>query len=151
HETVGRDVVRDPEGLPGRPVEEVARDRLARREGDGVDQSVETVPVAAELREERVDLLVVGDVAGKDRRRAELRGHLGDAVLETVVLVGEGGPRSLGRAGTGEAVGDRPVRQQAGDQDALAGEESHLWRLRTWCRSPGLSHEPGGGRTARGS
>jgi hypothetical protein len=53
--------VGDGEVLAGQAVEELAGDRFARGEGDGVDEDVEAVaPVLAEFGEAGVDLGVLG-------------------------------------------------------------------------------------------
>ncbi len=118
--------MRDAERLARQAVEKIARDRLARRKGDRVHQAVERTPFPAQLGEERSDLGVAGDVAGKRKTAAELARHLGDAVLEALVLVGERELGALAPGGLGDAVGDRAIGEQAGDQDALAGEKTHL-------------------------
>ena len=61
----------------------------------------------------------------KTRVRAELGGEFGDPLLEALALVAEGELRAFAAAGPGDAVGDRAVRQDAGDEEALAGEKSH--------------------------
>ena len=91
------------------------------------------VQVAAENRhakllarlEHRVDLGVVGDVAVEDEGRAELGGEFGDAILEALALVAEGELGAFAPERPGDAVGDRPVRKNAGDEEALAGKKSH--------------------------
>jgi hypothetical protein len=86
-----------------------------------VHQAVEAVPAAAQGSDRAIDLRVLADVAGQDDVGAELAGELADAVAEALADVGEGELRALAVAGLRDAVGDRAVRQQAGDQDALAG------------------------------
>ena len=85
---------------------------------------------SAEGGEQGLDLRVVGDVAVEDERRAELGGEFGDALLEALALVAEGQLGAFAAAGPGDAVGDRAVRQHAGDEEAFAGEKSHEWRFR---------------------
>src|SRR5437667_219228 len=80
----------------------------------------------AQLGEERRDLGVARDVTGEDQRASELRGHLRDAVLEAFVLVGERELGALAPGGSGDAVGNRAIGEQARDQHALAREETHL-------------------------
>src|SRR6266705_1100492 len=123
---VAADVVRDAERLARQAVEKITRDRFARRKGDRVHQAVERVPAPGKLGKERGDLGVVRDVAGKRKTAAELARHLGDAVLEALVLVGERELRALAPGGLGDAIGDRTVGEQARDQDALAREKTHL-------------------------
>ena len=74
--------MRDAEVLARHAVEEVARDRFARREADGVHEAVERVPALLERGEERVDLRIVGDVAGIDQFAAEFGREFDDALLE---------------------------------------------------------------------
>ena len=120
----------DAEGLAGETVEEVALERLAGCEGDRVHQAVEAVPVLADLFEEAGDLGVVLHVEREDQRAAEVRGELGDAILEAVVLIGEGKFRAFAVHGLGNAVRNRTVAQQTRDQDSFAGEKAHGLRLR---------------------
>src|SRR5882762_2166098 len=94
-EAVAAYVVRGAECLPRQAFEEIARDRLARREGDRVHQTIERVPPLPQLGEERGDLGVARDVAGEHQSASELSGHLHDAVLEALVLVGERELRAL--------------------------------------------------------
>ena len=118
--------MRDAERLARQAVEKITCDRLARREGDRVHHAVERTPFLAQLREKRFDLGVARDVAGKRKAAAELARHAGDAILEALVLVRERELGALAPRGLGDAVGDRAVGEQAGDQDALAGEKAHL-------------------------
>src|SRR6185369_14386513 len=114
-------------------LEEVAGDRLARREPDRVDEAVERRPRRAECGEHPLDLGVVGDVAVEDQRRRELGGEFRDALLEALALIAE---RELGTftvAGARDPVGDRPVGEDAADEKALAGEKSHGSRAGVGC------------------
>ena len=54
--------------------------------------------------------------------------ELADALLEALPLVAEGELGAFATAGLGDAVGDRPVRKDPGDQEAFAGEKSHARR-----------------------
>jgi hypothetical protein len=98
--------VRDTEGFARNAVEKVAFDSLVGGEGDRMDQTVQSVPMLAELGEEGIDLPIVGDIAGINRSRAEFVGELGDTVANAIVLVGEGKGRAFTVAGLGNAVGD---------------------------------------------
>ncbi len=120
-----RDVVRDREILARQSVEEFARERLARREADRVHEDVETIPVLAEIGEQRFDLRVARDVAGQHDIRAESLGGFVDARLELVVDVGERELRAFAMHRVGDAPGDRAVADDARDQCALAVQKSH--------------------------
>jgi len=74
-----------------------------------------------------VDLCVVGDVAGENQRAVELGRELGEALLEALVLIGEGELGALAVAGLGNAVGDRMLGQKARDQNALVCKKSHVF------------------------
>ena len=130
-EAVARDVVGDPERLARQAFEEVAGDRLlaARSRSSGRSRRSSARPRRGAANR-RVDLGVVGDVAVEHELRAELGGELGDPLLEALALVAEGQLGAFAAAGAGDAVGDRAVRQHAGDQEALAGEKSHGGRFR---------------------
>ena len=62
----------DAEGLARQAVEEIAGDRLARREGDRVHEAVELRASAPRCGEQSLDLGVVGDVAVEHQIGAEL-------------------------------------------------------------------------------
>ena len=102
-----------------------ALDRLARREADRVHEDVEPVPVLAQLGEAGIDLRVFGDVQRDHDVRAVFRGGVLDARLQLVALVGEGEFRTLAAHGLGDAVGDRALAGDAGDECTLALQESH--------------------------
>lgn len=65
----------DAEGLAAQAVEEVAGDRLARREADRMDEAVELGPGLGELLEHGIDLGVVGDVAVEDQAESNSRAN----------------------------------------------------------------------------
>src|SRR5690606_39274824 len=88
-EAIGRNVVRDPEGLARKTVEEVAGNGLARRETDRMNQAVELVPVFAQPGDGRGDLFVVCDVAREYEFAVEFVREFRDAVPEAVADVGE--------------------------------------------------------------
>ena len=81
--------------------------------------------VCARSANSLLDLRVVADVAVEDQFRAEVGGEFGDAVLEALADVAEGELGALFVAGLGDAVGDRAVGQNAGDQQFLAGKKAH--------------------------
>ena len=76
--------MRDAEGLARQALEELAGDRLARREGDRVHEAVEPGQACAELRRTARDLRVVGDVAAKTRVEPNSAANSRDALLEAL-------------------------------------------------------------------
>ncbi|MPN63638.1 hypothetical protein SDC9_211403 [bioreactor metagenome] len=88
-------------------------------------QAIESVPLLADLHEEVVDLLVVLHVTGEQQRAVEVCRKLGNALLKTVVDVGECKLRTLAVHGFGDPVSNRTVAQQSGDEDPFTGEEAH--------------------------
>src|SRR5690606_5812819 len=120
-----RDLVGGVPVLPGQAVEKLALDRLARRVGDRVDQDVEPVPALAELLEAGGDLVVAGHVEGQHDIAAKRGGGLLDTRAQLVIEVGECHLGTLAVHGLGDAAGDRAVAGDAGDECALALQETH--------------------------
>ena len=120
----------DGEVLAGQAVEELAGDRLARGEGDAVDEDVEAVPVLAELLEAGGDLRIVGDVERQHDIAADSAAAFSTRDLQFVVLVGERQFRAFAVHGLGDAAGDGTLAGDAGDQCALALQESHVVSVR---------------------
>ena len=87
--------MRDPERFPREAVEEVARDRFARRVADAVNEAVELWPVARQIIEQLRDLRVVADVAVENQRRAEVARKLGNPLLETIYRLWRNPPLRL--------------------------------------------------------
>ena len=106
-------------------LDEAAGERLARREGDRVDDDVEAVPLVLEAGEGLVDLLVEGHVHRQDGLRSELGAEVDDAILDAVVLVGEGQLGAFALHGPRDAPGDGPFGGESDDQGLLSGQESH--------------------------
>jgi len=106
-------------------VEKVAGNGFARCKADGVHKAVKLRPVHRQVLEHLVDLLVAADVAVKDQFGVEVRGKLGDAVLEALANIAEGQLGTLCVAGLGNAVGNRAVGQHARDQQFFAREKTH--------------------------
>ncbi len=75
----------------------------------------------AEPFEQSGDLCVILDVKRKEQLAAEVCRHLGDTLLEALVLKGEGQFRAFAVHGLGDAVRDRTVAEQSSDEDSLAG------------------------------
>jgi hypothetical protein len=90
-----------------------------------VDEAVERIPVLAELGKQAFDLGVFADVAVEGELGAELGGRLGHALFEALALVAERQFGAFAVAGARDAVGQGAVVQDAGDQQALAGQETH--------------------------
>ena len=132
-ETVRADVLGDRERGARHAFEKIAGERLARRIRDRMQQSVEPAPFGPERGEQRVDLAVAADVAGKHRNRPELGRDLHDAVLEIVVDVGECEGRTLALARPRDAIGDRAVRQDPRDQNLLVLQKTHFHSPRGRC------------------
>ena len=124
--TVGADIMRNPKGFARQAVEKIAGDGLARCEGDGMHQTVQALPLRPERGKQRGDVLIVGDIADIHLLAAQFGRHLGDAILETFVLVGEGQLRTFAGAGLGNAPGDGTIAEQSSDEDAFAGKKSHV-------------------------
>ena len=113
--------------LAGDAVEIAAGELLARRKGDAVHDDVERSPASTAIRcEGGVDLGVVRDVHRQHELGAEALRHLGDAVLEPVVLIGEGELGALATHRGGDAVRDRTLGREPDDQGALAGKKTHV-------------------------
>jgi len=118
--------VGDAKAFARQAVEELAGDRLARREADRVHEAVEAFgPRGPDALEQGGDLLVAADVAVEDQLRVEFGGEFGDALLEALALVAEGEFGAFAMAGSRHAVGDRAVVEYARNEQAFAGEESH--------------------------
>src|SRR5699024_4631856 len=96
-----------------------------RCEADGVNQDVEAAQRLTRAPNETLDVLVVADVALEDGVRVELTGHLPRPPGELFALVAEGEACALAVHGLGNAPGDRAFAGEAGDQRALALQETH--------------------------
>ena len=77
-------------------------------------------------RERGVDLRVVRHVHVEDGVGSELGRDLGDALLEAIPDVGEREFGALALARLGDAVGDGAIGQDAGDEQPLALQETHV-------------------------
>jgi hypothetical protein len=89
-------------------------------------EDVEAVgPVLAQFAEAVRNLLVAGDIQRDDDVAAVLFSGLFDARLEFVGLVGESQLRTFAVHGFGDAACDRTLAGDAGDQCALALQETH--------------------------
>ena len=117
--------MRDAEGFARQAVEEVAGDRFTRGKADRMNEAIEFRPHLTQLRKQPFDLRVVGDIAVVQHRGAEVGRQRGGALLEALADVAERQFGTLAVAGPRDAIGDRAVRQHAGDQQTLAGQKSH--------------------------
>ena len=113
------------EVLASQAVQETTGDGFARGESDGVHQNVEAVPLLAELLETRGDLRIVGHVQRQHDVAAVFGGRFFDTRFQTIVLVGEGQFRAFPVHGFGDTRGDGTVAGDAGDECALALQETH--------------------------
>ncbi|NJK43357.1 MAG: hypothetical protein HC933_03055 [Pleurocapsa sp. SU_196_0] len=100
-----------------------ADDGLARRKGDRMHKAVELRPMLAKLRKQSLDLGVLGNVAVKGQYGAEFGRRFGHALLEALALVAERQLGAFAVAGAGNAIGQRAVVQNAGDQQAFVQPE----------------------------
>ena len=128
-EAVARHIVRDPEGLARRALDETAGQRLARRVGDGVHDDVERAPGLLERGEGGVDFGVVGDVELHGELRAERLGERLHAFLELLVDVGERELGAFAMHGLRDAPGDGTIGRHADDERALSAQETHVYPL----------------------
>src|SRR5437870_1069324 len=79
-------------------------ERLRRREGDAVDQDVQTSPGPVHSFEDRVEIRVLRHIRWYDQRAIDRCGQVAHALLEALALEGE---RQL-RAFAGQRLSDRP-------------------------------------------
>ena len=113
------------EGFAADAVEKVAAQRFFRCKTDGVDQTVQTVPVFAQIGEGLVDFVVVGDVAAEHQFRTEFGRHFTYAFFQFVHNVGKGQIRALIAAGFGDAVSDGTFGNHARNQNFFALQKAH--------------------------
>src|ERR1700687_4803610 len=118
--TVARYIVGDAERFARDAFVEIALERFARRKGDRVNEAIEPIPVLAKFSKERFDLRIFGHVAGNDELGAEFSRELGYPIAHSLALIGEGEPGALTLTRFRDSVGDRAVREHAGDENAPA-------------------------------
>ena len=123
-ERIRRDVERQREALAGRP-DEAAFEILTAREGQGVDQDVQTVVGCRPALEDLRDLLVGLDVTGLDERRADRLGQRTDPPLDQALDRREADLGTLVVEGSRDPPGDRMVVGDAEDQRVAAVEQAH--------------------------
>ena len=108
------------------PSRKSAGERLARRERDRVQQAVEAAPLRLRSASNSASICASAVTSQRQhRRRAELGRELDDPIAQVVVDIGERELRAFALARARDAVGDRAVRQQPGDQDLAVGEQAH--------------------------
>ena len=98
--------MRDPKPFTREPVEEVAGNRFARRETDGMHEPIELGPGFAQISEQCRDLLVAAHIAFEYQIAAKLLGVIGDALLEAFANVGECQLGTFALASLRNAVGN---------------------------------------------
>jgi hypothetical protein len=125
-QAVRADLVRHRVAVARHAFDEVALDRVARRERDRMHQPVQAAVAPADLGEHGVDLRVVVDVAGQHQLASQLGADLADLALEALSLVGQHQPRALVGAGAGDAERDRALVQHAGDKNGFSLELAHM-------------------------
>src|SRR5690606_34393782 len=128
YQAVGADIVGNLETFAGGDFSEVAIQLIARCEAHRVNDTVQAVPLFAQLCEDVDDIVVIGHVAREAqlRTRAPASGEFFNAALELVVLVSEGELGAFAVHGGGDARGDRQLAGDTDDQDALTGEKTHV-------------------------
>ena len=129
-------------------LEDVAAQALGRGVADGVEQPVESVPPAAELRGGRRQLAGLGHV---DLEHLALDGELAcgpPGQRQPAARAAEHHLGALLLGGPRHGEGQGGVRQHAGDQDALSLEESHA--PKGYCRTRPARSTPPVGRVRRG-
>jgi hypothetical protein len=86
---------------------------------------VEPVPAPAERVERTVDLRVGRHVARQDDIRSAFGRAFFDALLQSIVQIGERERRALAMHGFRDAPGDGALARDADDQRALTDQETH--------------------------
>src|SRR3954452_22648510 len=124
HERVGGHVERQREAVPGR-VDERAVEVLALRVRDRVHEDVDLALLLVPLPEDRVDLLVLRDVARLDERGADALCERPDASLDEALDGGEADDRPLVVERLGDAPGDRVVVRVPEHERLARGEQTH--------------------------
>ena len=126
-EGVDADVVGDAEVLAGGE-EEIVLDGVGGREADGVDEDIDLWEGGGDLGEERVDVLVAGDVALESAAGsglAEIVEQFFGFALEALGLVGEDqGGAGLGQL-LGYAVGNAALVGEAEDDGHFSLQIDH--------------------------
>ena len=115
----------DLEALARQAFQKITRNRLARCVANGMHKAVKPGPMRLQVIEHLRDLLVATYVAVKNQLGIKVSGKFGDALFKPFTHVTECQLCSLCAAGFGDAVGDRAVRENSGDQEFFASEKAH--------------------------
>ncbi len=115
----------DSEALARNAVEKIALDRFVGREGDRVDDTLDSLPPLANLLEAVGNLRIVGDIDLIHHIAAKFGSEFLQTFLKSFALIGEGELRPLAMTGLGDAIGNRTVGQKTGDKNTLAGKKAH--------------------------
>ncbi len=104
------------EGLAAQAFQEIAGDGFAGGIADAVHQTIKLWPMPSQVFEKLVNLGVVTNVTIKNQRGVKVGRQFGDAALEALAHIAEGQFGPLRVAGLGNAIGNRTVGQNTGDQ-----------------------------------
>ena len=116
--------MRNLEAFARQAIEEVPGDGFAWCVTNAVHKAVKSRPVGRQIFEQLCDLFVAAHVAVKNQLRVKVCCEFGDAVFETFTHVAEGQFCALVVTSFGDAIGDRTVRQHAGNQQFFARQEA---------------------------
>ena len=89
-----------------------------------MDQYVQRIPLLLERVETSGDAVVARDIHLEHQVRAEVAGHAGHAILETI-LIAECEFSAFAAHGARDAVSNRTLGREAHDQGALSCQKSH--------------------------
>ncbi len=95
---------------------------LPWREGDRMEQEIQTAPCALHLAEQRLELARYAHVAGRDPLGAEPLGDGLDPALRLFVEIGRGKARAAASEGFGAARSNAVLIGDADDQAALSAK-----------------------------
>ena len=101
--------------FPRQRIQIIPAERLARREGNRVNNPIQPVPALGQAGEQRVDFRVAGDIARQNNVGLKIRCEFDDAIFNRVALIGESQFRALALRRLRDAVGDGAVTQQTRD------------------------------------
>ncbi len=119
--------MRDAEVFARDVIQITADQSLLWHVGDGMHDAIQSIPVLAEALEQGGNFFVAADIAGE--QQCGIAGEFVDqtqyAVLHLLALICEGQFSALAVAAFGDAVGNRTVAEQTGDENLLASEKAH--------------------------
>ena len=90
-------------------VEVVTFEFITRGKGNRVNNDIQRVPVVIQLGEDIFDLLITADITGNNDVGVELGCHLGNPILQLVILEGKGEFSPFAVHGLRDTPGDRSV------------------------------------------